>query len=77
VSRRTLYGRLLRLQHIRPRPWQRALLSDGSFVLGILLVLADLASAWTPLVLPVAVAVVVKAHDVVAGELGRPPRTAP
>ena len=77
MSRRTLYVRLLRLQHIRPRPWQRALLSDGSFVLGILLVLADLASAWTPLVLPVAVAAVVKAHDVVAGELGRPARTAP
>ena len=77
MSRRTLYGRLLRLRHIRPRPWQRALLSDGSFVLGILLVLADLASAWTPLVLPVAVAAVVKAHDVVAGELGRPARTAP
>jgi hypothetical protein len=35
----------------------------------VLLVLADLATAWTLLVLPVAVAVVVKAHDLLAGVL--------
>jgi hypothetical protein len=32
-------------------------------------VLADLATAWTLIVLPLAVAVVVKAHDVLAGVL--------
>ena len=42
--------------------------------LAILLVLADLASAWTLLVLPLAVAVVVKANDALAGLLQQPPR---
>ncbi|MGI8535649.1 MAG: hypothetical protein ACR2K2_03955 [Mycobacteriales bacterium] len=64
-----LYPRLLRLRHIRPTVWQRALLGEGALGLAILLVLADLATAWTLLVLPVAVAVVVKAHDGLAGVL--------
>jgi hypothetical protein len=38
-------------------------------VVGVLLALADLASAWSILVLPLAVAVVVKAHDLVSGLL--------
>lgn len=64
-----LYPRLLRLRHIRPNVWQRALLGEGALALAVLLVLADLATAWTLLVLPVAVAVVVKANDVLAGLL--------
>ena len=68
-TRRPLYPRLLHLQHIHPNAWQRALLGEGALAIAVLLVLADLATAWTLLVLPVAVAVVVKLHDVLAGHL--------
>ena len=69
TERRPFYVRLLRLRHLRLRAWQRAVLGEGALVLAVLLVLADLASAWALLVLPVVVAAVVKAHDVVAGLL--------
>jgi hypothetical protein len=65
--RRPFYSRLLGLRHLRLRGWQRAVLAEGSLAVAVLLVLADLATAWTLLVLPVAVAAVVKLHDVVAG----------
>jgi len=68
-SRTPLYPRLLRLRHIAPNAWQRALLGEGALALAALLVLADLATAWTLLVLPLAVAVVVKAHDLLAARL--------
>lgn len=64
-----LYPRLLRLRHIAPNAWQRAVLGEGALAVAVLLVLADLATAWTLLVLPLAVAVVVKAHDLLAGRL--------
>jgi hypothetical protein len=67
--RRPLYPRLLRLRHVHPNAWQRALLGEGALAVAVLLVLADLATAWTLLVLPVAVAGVVKAHDLLAGLL--------
>jgi hypothetical protein len=77
--RTPLYPRLLRLRNIHPNAWQRALLGEGAIGIAALLVLADLATAWTLLVLPVAVAVVVKAHDLLAGVLGPEPdsETAP
>jgi hypothetical protein len=68
-ERGALYPRLLRLRRLRLRAWQRAVLGEGALALAVLLVLADLASAWTLLVLPVLVAALVKAHDVVAGLL--------
>jgi hypothetical protein len=68
-AKRPLYPRLLHLQHVHPNAWQRALLGEGALAVAVLLVLADLATAWTLLVLPVAVAVVVKAHDLLAGRL--------
>ncbi|MDX6199066.1 MAG: hypothetical protein QOJ79_2217 [Actinomycetota bacterium] len=68
-TRRPLYPRLLRLRHVHPNAWQRALLGEGALAVAVLLVLADLATAWTLLVLPVAVALVVKAHDLLAGRL--------
>lgn len=71
TTKKPLYPRLLRLRHIEPNMWQRALLGEGAIAVAVLLVLADLASAWTLLALPVAVAVVVKAHDVLAGTLQR------
>jgi len=72
-----LYPRLLRLRHIRPNVWQRALLGEGALALAVLLVLADLATTWTLLVLPVAVAAVVKANDVLAGLLANEERAGP
>ena len=72
APRRPLYVRLLHLRHIAPNAWQRAVLGEGSLGLAIVLVLADLATAWTLLVLPLAVAAVVKAHDLLAWLLGRP-----
>ncbi len=73
-DRLPLYPRLLRLRHVRPSPWQRIALGEGAFGVAVLLVLADLASAWTLVVLPASVAVVVKAHDGLAGVLARPGR---
>lgn len=71
---RPVYARLLHLQHIRPSGMQRALLGEGSVAVAALIALADLASAWLLVVLPLTVALVVKAHDVVAGQLRRPER---
>ncbi|HVE74427.1 MAG TPA: hypothetical protein VNA30_04960 [Mycobacteriales bacterium] len=67
-----LYPRLLGLRHLQPNAWQRAVLGEGAVGVAVLVVLADLASAWTLVVLPVAVAVVVKANDLLAGLLGAP-----
>ncbi len=77
TKKRPLYIRLLRLRHIAPNAVQRALLGEGVIAVAILLVLADLASAWTLLVLPLAVAGVVKANDALAGLLQKPPRVRP
>ncbi len=70
-SKKPLYPRLLRLGHIEPNAWQRAVLGEGAIGAGVLLAMADLASAWTIVVLPVAVAGVVKAHDALQGLLER------
>jgi hypothetical protein len=67
-----LYWRLLRLRHVQPSSWQRAVFFEGSLAVATILVLADLASAWLLVVLPVAVAVVVKGHDVLVGWLPAP-----
>ncbi len=64
-----LYPRLLRLKHVHPNGWQRAALVEGMAVAGGLVALADLATAWAPVVLPFCAAVVVKVHDVLAGLL--------
>jgi hypothetical protein len=64
-----LYWRLLGLKHVRPNAWQRAVLGEGATAAGAILVLADVASAWLIVVLPVTVALVVKANDVLAGWL--------
>jgi hypothetical protein len=67
-----LYPQLLQLKHVHPNAWQRAVLGEGMVLLGALLALADVASAWSMLVVPVLVAVVVKAHDLLAGLLAAP-----
>jgi hypothetical protein len=66
-----LYPVLLQLKNIHPNAWQRAVLGEGMALVGALLALADVASAWSIIVLPVVVAVVVKAHDLLAGLLHR------
>ena len=71
-GRLPLYPRLLRLRHVRPNGWQRAVLGEGALAAAGVLVLADLATAWTLLALPVAVAAVVKSHDLMAGALADP-----
>jgi len=60
---------MLRLRYVHPNGWQRAVLVEGVLGLSRVLVLADVASAWTLLVLPLASALVVKANDVIAGLL--------
>jgi hypothetical protein len=72
-AKKPLYPRLLRLRHIEPNAWQRAVLGEGAIGAGVLLAMADLASAWTIVVLPVAVAAVVKAHDALQGLLEHTP----
>jgi hypothetical protein len=74
-----LYWRLLRLRHIRPNGWQRAVLVEGVVGTAVVLTLADVASAWTLLLLPLAAALLVKGHDVLAGALPghRPPAALP
>ena len=76
AHKKPLYPQLLRLKHVHPNAWQRAVLGEGMALIGGLLALADVASAWSVLVLPAAVAVVVKGHDVLAGLL-TPDATAP
>jgi hypothetical protein len=73
AAKHPLYPRLLRLRHVHPNAWQRALLGEGAVGLAGLLVLADLATAWILVVLPLSVAVVVKAHDLLAARLEQQP----
>ena len=64
-----LYWRMLRLRHVRPNGWQRAVLFEGVTAVAVTLVLADVASAWTLVVLPAVTAAIVKGHDLIAGLL--------
>jgi hypothetical protein len=75
IRKAPLYWRLLRLRHVHPNGWQRALLVEGVFAVAVVLVLAGKASIWTLLVLPVLAAVLVKANDLIAGGLQRPSRS--
>jgi hypothetical protein len=64
-----VYWRLLRLRHVRPGVALRVAFTVGATVVGVLLALAGLASAWGIIILPAAIAVAVKANDVIAGQL--------
>lgn len=77
--RQPMYWRLLRLRRLRPNAWQRAALAEGVALVAAVLVLADLASAWTLIILPLAVAAVVKGHDLLATMVTEPvqPATGP
>jgi hypothetical protein len=71
---RSFYESVLGLHRIRPNGIQRILLIEGSAVVGVVISLADMASAWVIPVLPAAVAGVVKFEDSVATVLSRAPR---
>ncbi|HEX6967512.1 MAG TPA: hypothetical protein VF174_01610 [Micromonosporaceae bacterium] len=61
-----LYARVLRLRQLSPGPMLCFVLLEGSLTLGLLLALAELAVWWIILALPMAVAVTVKANDMIA-----------
>jgi hypothetical protein len=63
---------MLRLRAIRPGPVPTFLLFEGSVMAASLLVLADLVKPWGLIAIPVAVAIMVKLNDIVAGVLRRP-----
>ena len=71
---RPLYARLLGLRFVNPGGVLCFLFFEGAVALAVLLALAELVNWWAVLVLPVAVAVMVKLNDMVAergGPLGR------
>jgi hypothetical protein len=70
--KRPLYFRLLRVRHLKARPWAVFLLFEGSIGLGVLLALAEIVSWWGVLAVPVAIAAMVKVNDVLAGALREP-----
>lgn len=71
-SGRPLYARLLRLRHLRLTQLTTFMLFEGSILIAIVLALAEIVSPWGVLAIPVAVAVMVKLNDIVAGVLNRP-----
>jgi hypothetical protein len=64
-----LYDRALRLRHVHLSGWQRESLTWGSFLLAMLLALTGLVSPWGIVVLPAALAIAVKGHDLLLGRL--------
>jgi len=72
-----MYWRVLRLSTVRPNGWQRAVLVEGVTGIAVILALADVASAWTIIVLPLVSMAIVKAHDYLGGLLDPAGRTEP
>jgi len=68
---RPLYARVLKLRQLNPSGTLCFVFFEGAIVMGLLLALAELVSWWAMLVLPAAVAVMVKANDVVASVVVR------
>ena len=71
TRRRPMYAKVLRLRHVDPSGWQRAVFLEGSLAVAAILTLSGSTSVWSLLVLPIVVAVVVKGHDLLAGRLRR------
>jgi len=72
LDTRTGYARLLRLRHIDLGFYPSLLLFEGSIGLGAVLAFGDAVHPLGAVAIPVAVAVMVKFNDVVAGLLARP-----
>ncbi|MFV2021668.1 hypothetical protein [Micromonospora sp. LOL_023] len=66
-----IYARALRLRYVQPGGLACLVFFEGSFVVGVLLALAELIAWWGIFVLPVAVAIMVKINDFVAGVVER------
>ncbi|WP_326552434.1 hypothetical protein [Micromonospora sp. NBC_01813] len=66
-----IYARALRLRHVQPSGLACLVFFEGSFVVGVPLALAELIPWWGIFVLPVAVAIMVKINDFVAGVVER------
>ena len=72
AAHQPLYARMLHLRHLSPSGVLCFVFLEGAIALGVLLALAELVSWWGVLVLPFAVAVMVKFNDLVAGWLAPP-----
>ena len=64
---RPFYARVLGLQYLRPTGLLCFFFFEGAIALATLLALAELVTWWAVLVLPAAIAVMVKINDVIAG----------
>lgn len=64
---RSWYARLLGLRYLRPSGMLCFLYFEGAITLAILLALAELVTWWAVVVLPAAIAGIVKINDVIAG----------
>lgn len=71
TQRRPIYARVLGLQYVNPSSLLCFVYFEGTIALAILLTLAEQTSPWAVAVLPIAVAVMVKTNDVIAGALIR------
>lgn len=68
---RPLYARVLRLRQLNPSGMLCFLLLEGAALVGLVLALAELVDWWAILVLPILVAIMVKANDLVAAVVVR------
>jgi hypothetical protein len=69
--RRPWYSRVLRLRNLYLSNVWCVVLFEGSVALAVLMALTELVSWWVVLILPLAVAGMVKLNDVIAGALSR------
>jgi hypothetical protein len=65
--KRPLYARLLQLRYLHPGGLLCFLFFEGMLAIAVLLALAELTPWWVVIILPGAVALMVKVNDVVAG----------
>jgi hypothetical protein len=72
--KRPLYARVLRLHHLDPGGLLCFLFFEGTVAVAVLLALAELTTWWAVIILPGAVALMVKVNDVVAGLAVSPSR---
>jgi hypothetical protein len=64
---RSLYARVLGLRYVRPSEMLCFFFVEGAIALATLLALAELVTWWAVVVLPAAIAAMVKINDVIAG----------
>lgn len=64
---RPFYARVLGLQYLRPSGLLCFFFFEGAIALATLLALAELVTWWAVVVLPTAIAIMVKINDVIAG----------